>query len=330
MARLMSDQKMGFYPTPITSLHLIARWMTFETTRKLNKCHILDPCCGEGEALSHIAGWHGSSTTWGVETDVERVQAAADNGLDNVLQSSIFDVRINPLETMGLLYLNPPYDSEDGERMEMKFLRHSIKWLAPGGVLCFIVPEHIFERKDDREWIAQHFTDITVKRIHREDFPAYQQVVLFGVKRSKRVESADIPCPPYQHIEDCRCKEYPVPATEGPTVFQTSGGVTPEEISKYRENSIKAIMGLVKNKEIRAVKPITLVRKGHLVALLSGGLLNGKIHDTNGDFIVVKGYSSRITSVATEDDKEITRDTYSIGIRVMSKEKKKWKWEDIR
>ena len=56
---------------------------------------------------------------------------------------SIFDARVNPLGSMGLLFLNPPYDTEEGERVEMKFLKHSLKWLCPDGVLIFIVPEHI-------------------------------------------------------------------------------------------------------------------------------------------------------------------------------------------
>lgn len=329
MARFRSDQKMGYYPTPDRTLRFINQWLSFESKGRIKTRHILDPCCGEGRALWGISSWHGSSQSWGIELDVERAQEAAGE-LDNTIQSSIFDARINPLESMGLLYLNPPYDSEDGERMEMKFLKHSIKWLAPGGILCFVVPEHLFERKDDRDWIAQHFDKITVMRAHREDFLAnYKQAILFGVKRSKRLESADMPAPPYGHIEDFRETEYLVPATEGPTVFQTNGGVTPEEIYKHREASLKSIMGLIKNKEIRAVKPITLARKGHIVSLLSGGALNGKIQDKDGRFIVVKGYSSRISSVSTEEDKEITRDTYSIGIRMMKEENGKWKWEDI-
>ena len=72
---------------------------------------------------------------------------------------------------MGLLWLNPLYNSENGERTEMKFLKHSIKWLCYHGILVFIVPEHILEREKDRVWIGQHFSDITFLRLDRDDYP---------------------------------------------------------------------------------------------------------------------------------------------------------------
>jgi integrase len=54
------------------------------------------------------------------------------------------DVRC-PAESVSFLYLNPPYDLEVGQtnnqRMELVFLEHTYRWLKPGGVLIFVIPQ---------------------------------------------------------------------------------------------------------------------------------------------------------------------------------------------
>jgi hypothetical protein len=57
----------------------------------------------------------------------------------------------NTLETqcrvdgLSFVYLNPPYDfgvsKTDNQRMELVFLRHTGRWVMPGGTLILIVPE---------------------------------------------------------------------------------------------------------------------------------------------------------------------------------------------
>jgi hypothetical protein len=60
------------------------------------------------------------------------------------LQASIFDVR-SPAEAFSLLYLNPPYDLEIGttnnQRLELVFLEQTYRWLKPGAVLVFVIPQ---------------------------------------------------------------------------------------------------------------------------------------------------------------------------------------------
>ena len=136
MARLESNAKMGFYPTPETTLEHLKEWISCGES-----VHLLDPCSGAGKALAELAG---QGRTYGIELDQER-GAEAKGTLDRFAEGSIFNARINPLGSMGLLFLNPPYDTEDGERVEMKFLKHAHKWLADGGLLVFIVPGHVLE-----------------------------------------------------------------------------------------------------------------------------------------------------------------------------------------
>lgn len=321
MSRLASDAKMGYYPTPMRSRMHISDWIV--SADGGGDTHILDPCCGEGDALQRGTNHFARTETWGVEQDIARALAAGDN-LNHVIQGSIFDARVNPLECMGLLWLNPPYMFQDGERAEMVFLKHAIKWLAPEGLLVFVVPEHILSERN-RLWIGERFHAIRGFRLHRTDFPAFGQVVLFGLKRPTRTETAEvIPPAPYEHIEDVRVQgdPYLVPSTTGPAVFQAAETVTDDEVARNTPN-VLAQVGKIFGTEARglkgAVSPLFPLRKGHLVSLLTAGLVAGKIETPDG-YIVVKGYSDRVQHTRVEDDKEITMDTYSVGIRVLSKE----------
>ena len=113
MARLESNKKMGYYPTPEKTLHHIRQWIDQEWKER----HYLDPCCGEGRALEDLVPYN--SITWGVELDIERAMKAS-RYLTNVIQCSIFNAHISS-KSMGLLWLNPPYDyGENGERLELR------------------------------------------------------------------------------------------------------------------------------------------------------------------------------------------------------------------
>jgi len=336
MARLGSDMKMGYYPTPPGALDNICGFLNINRDGEI---HALDPCCGEGEALRYFASSCGEEkalrycassswnvTTYGVEPDGERFTMASEV-LDRTVHGSIFDARINPLGSVGLLWLNPPYGQDGGERVEMKFLRHALKWLCEGGVLVFIVPERLFERERDRVWVSAHLQKVRIFRFPREEYPRFKQVVLFGLKREG---SGELSLPPYPHIEDGEVdREYLVPSTEGPTVFQNGGGVTPEEIEKFRPRLIEELRKIIGWSNGFRMRPLLPLRKGHLIALLTAGMLDGKVETSDGGFILVKGFSDRVVSTWTDEEagKEITKNAYSVGIRVMEEG---GKWYDIR
>ncbi|OPY58979.1 MAG: hypothetical protein A4E57_04792 [Syntrophorhabdaceae bacterium PtaU1.Bin034] len=327
MARLESSAKMGYYPTPQHTLSRILDWIAFQRPAGPKGNHMLDPCCGTGEALQAFRSKDPDVTTYGIELDAHRAVEAREK-LRFAAQGSIFDARINPLGSMGLLYLNPPYDWDNGERLEMKFLKHAHKWLCADAVLIFIVPELIFLYEKHRNWIGQHFSDIAMMRVARDDYPAFKQVVLFGKKRKERHEAGRMASPPYPYIDDTDAAEYMVPPTGGPEIFQGTDTVTDEEVIGHWPNVIREIASICHRCDMQSqLSPLLPLRKGHLTSLLTAGILDGKVDTADGPMIL-KGFSDRAKSTYYEDDKEITHDTFSVGIRVI--EPFKGVWYDIK
>lgn len=323
--RLAAEEKAGFYPTPEKTTEYIKEWICYSNRNK--EYHIIDPCCGEGTALDQMrkAAWY--VNTYGIELDSERALKAY-HTLSKTLQGSIYEAKIAPLQCMGMLYLNPPYTTENKERTEMKFLKHSIKWLAPNGVLIFIVPEHIINEKN-LSWINRYFKNITIVKIHKEEYPRFKQIVLFATKRTEEdIEpTATTALQEIPHIEDIKPVIYYIPPTQEPTTFQMGVSITEKDIINNRKNVIQQIKTIFEQEEksISTINPVLPLRKGHMVALLTAGMLNGKIETENG-FIVVAGYTNRIQTKTETESKEIVRDSYAVGVRVIER----GKWYDIQ
>ncbi len=316
MARLESKKKMGYYPTPDGTLLFIKKWLNLDP-----QATVLDPCCGEGWAVSSFC-----PDAYGIELDPDRAEKAKER-LYKVLTGSIYQAVVRPLEAFSLLYLNPPYDYEDGQRAEIRFLKHSHRWLIPGGVLSFLAPEFIFEDKRFRNWISKRYRDIRIFRFTRDDFPRFKQAVMFAVKKDEDVSETEFPEGPYPHIEDVVPVEYCVPPCTAPAVFEMEG-VSEEDILENSQNALEAIKevaGHLKNDLSSILSPVFPLRKGHLLALLSSGVLNGVIKKGDEE-IVFKSFCERIRIQRTEEDKEITTDTYVSGIRVIEK----GRWYDVR
>lgn len=319
MARLESNAKMGFYPTPVKTLQLLRRWFAFEENAKA-----LDPCCGTGEALESVTKGRKNVVTYGVELDNERADTAMGR-LNYAATGSIFDARINPLASVGMLYLNPPYDSNDGERVEMQFLKHASKWLSTNGVLVFLVPEFIFNFEKYRIWIARHFGDIRIARIHSEEYPVFKQAVLFAKKKRDDLGiTAHFPGRPYEYLEDVSPVDYAVPYTDGPEIFQGTSAVTDADILSHTPTVLKDIDLLAGNRQtVGTLRPLLPLRRGHLVSLITAGIIDGVIDSIDGPMIV-KGFHDRKKEVRLEDDIEITKETFNVGIRIMEPEKGTW------
>jgi hypothetical protein len=136
--RLAGKQKLGYFPLPLAEGERIRGFRA----SPVSDCATLDPFIGDGGAFKVITRDE-KVIRYAVELDAYRVkQARAAAG--HVIHGDALDVHCL-VESLSLLYLNPPYDLECGEsqnrRLEPVFLEHCYRWLEPSGVLILVVPE---------------------------------------------------------------------------------------------------------------------------------------------------------------------------------------------
>ena len=188
--RLAAQAKGSFYPTPPRVTDLIAELIQPPAgyARSDETLRILDPCCGEGDALSRLAEGlrkpHAAPVeTFGVELHSERAEEAKGR-LDHVLGADLFGTAIAN-GAFGLLYLNPPYDWDSGEekRVEHAFLTHCTRYLAEDGLLVLVVPRQ--RLAVSARYLASHFSRIDCWAFPEPEREAYDQVVLLGYRKAE-------------------------------------------------------------------------------------------------------------------------------------------------
>src|SRR5438876_1771257 len=179
--RLAGKQKLGYFPLPLAEAERIRRFLKFP----ISGCATLDPCIGDGGAFHAIAG-DPQAIRYGTELDAYRVEQAREV-THQIIHGDALDVHC-PVESLSLLYLNPPYDFECGQwqnrRLEQIFFEHCYRRLKPAGVLVLVVP-------GDRlsvcgRVLAFHFKEKRAYRLGTPEAVKYKQVVLFGARRTRR------------------------------------------------------------------------------------------------------------------------------------------------
>src|SRR5690606_13712736 len=138
---------------------------------------ILDPCAGEGEALVTLAERLGLEP-YGVElhegraatarTAVQQLLAgrsASPEPLTRILHDSYRSL-LTARGGFNLLYLNPPYDhdEEDG-RLEYQWLVHTRPWLQVGGLLVWVVPQHLLRFRKATRYLLSWYEQLQVYRV---------------------------------------------------------------------------------------------------------------------------------------------------------------------
>jgi predicted RNA methylase len=315
--RLKAQAKAGFYPTPSKVVDIIKTWIGEKTP---GPRRLLDPCCGTGDPAAQIATAAGCDS-YGVEINTDRAKAAK-NLLSKVVAGNLFSVRARP-GAFSILYLNPPYDfdAEDG-RTELSFLKHTLPYLTPRGLLFFVVPQKRITPRIARV-LSAYFEDLKVRRFPADEFQAFGQIVIAGFKKARaeidgevlasltQIQSMDLP--------EIHRKEFSftVPAV-GREFFIRSSEFGPDELAEeLKESSLwkEPALGLLEEdgQTRPASQPLMPPRKAHLAMLIAAGLINNQILEANGKRLLIKGTSKKVIDRFEEETEK--------GIKITERER---------
>ena len=185
LGRLMNRVRMGYQPTNPAHVDLLRRAVVFPT----EPVNLLDPCCGEGEALARFADG-ANAVTYGIEIDELRGEMAQ-RRLNRVGFGSFFFSRVSSGAFQGL-FLNPPYLSVRTEygnrRLEKSFLADGLRLLQNGGLLVYIIP-YYRATPDICRILCENLNDLRVHRFMGQEFRQFRQVVFLGTKIPRREAS---------------------------------------------------------------------------------------------------------------------------------------------
>jgi hypothetical protein len=275
--------KLGFFPLPIAEASRLRIPLIFPS-----EFSALDPCVGDGVAFSQLLK-STASHRYGIEIDANRMEQARALGIQT-LHANTMDVRC-PAEAVSLLYLNPPYDLEVGEtnnqRLELVFLEHTYRWLKPGGVLIFVIPQR--QLRTCARLLAEHFTAFRIYRLTEPECIQFQQIAIFAVRRKRHDrlrDSALLESNGYLEsltekrdlgtLGDEADARYEIPPS-GRTEL-TDLGIPLDEVedlllssSAYRQ----AARVLIREQSDVRGRPLTPLHGGHVGLLCTAGMLNG-------------------------------------------------------
>ena len=180
MPRLEAIKRLGFYPLPERITDLIIQVVRVDKALLGPWTRILDPCAGEGVALSRLAHAWGAEP-FAVELSVARAAECAK--LVPMMLCGSYRQLQEPDAFASVLYINPPYsDDVSGGRQECQFIRHSTRWLAPGGLLIAVIPELVVSLRAF-ESVMDAFRLVIPYRFPQPEYLDYNQLVVFAVKK---------------------------------------------------------------------------------------------------------------------------------------------------
>lgn len=313
MTRLANIEKAGYFPLPPSVTDLIVSHVTAPHGGRM-----LDPCAGEGTALVTLAQQLGLEP-FGVELHDERAETARQKMTDagSKPQSLLHDSYLNLVTSRGgynLLYLNPPYDHDEADgRLEHQWLVRCRPWLQAGGVLAWVVPQHMLRFRAAMQHILSWYERVQVYRFPDESYDQFRQIVLFGVLRRKSVVADGEMVAQWALLAQGKEALPPLPLLVEPSYVLPPLAVKGEAF-KFRAQFIEPAEALAEAREMGASRkgawqehldatragaelwPLMPLKIGHMHSIIAAGHLNNQVlRDETGERLLIKGRSYKVT-----------------------------------
>ena len=310
MARIASQAKMGYYPTPPVVVNHLKNGISLSGEGTFR---FLDTCAGEGEALGLLADGLGPAVeTYGVELDETRVKKSAQRLNRVVWGDALTELRVS-IRAFSLLWLNPPYDwdSGGGSRLEARFLDGHLKYLMPKGWLFFIIP-HVALKSVKAS--LSRLSNLQIYAFPDPEYGVFKQLVVVGQKTPTSKSDEQLAM-----IEEIawltsaraweslpKTSEIPQgliilpPSPPGPLAFaseRTDMGRAADLVAKsplWKEFEVTTAA-----ESLRKIQPLAPLRMGHQTTLLVGGFMDGELK-SKGRRLVVKGSAKKKADAETE------------------------------
>ncbi len=310
-------EKMGYYPTHDKVTEIIQTYIAPAT----EKARLLDPCCGEGRAAA-LLGQALNCETWGAELSYTRAELAA-KVMDRVHQAPWEACSLSE-ESISLLFLNPPYETDRVEqqgRLELTFLKSTTSRLARGGLLVYIIPQHILGMVEIARQLAGHYENFTVGRYPES---VYGQVVIFALRslRFHIPETEEVAAiqawakteiPDLQPVDEPKYTLLPAPlrgATGKPVLFKRNDWTEEETVEAAAEGGVMnttAWKDLLnpRRAEGQLLRPAMPLKKGHIAMMMASGMMGTvRLADQDGKPILVKGRVVKIQEVTNVEERD--------------------------
>ncbi|GIK53463.1 MAG: hypothetical protein BroJett014_24360 [Planctomycetota bacterium] len=325
MTRLANMEIAGFYAAPPEVTHLISEHIT-----ALHGGRILDPCAGEGTALVTLAEKLGMEP-FGVELHEGRTKAAREavgqllvsrHGSDNEDLTTAHGTRIlhdsylSLVTSRGgynLLYLNPPYDHDDEDgRLEYQWLVHTRPWLQPGGLLVWVVPQHMLRFRKATRYILSWYDQVQIYRFPDDSYDRFKQIVLFGVLRPKATAPDSEMVERVAQLAAGKEMLQPLTAVSEPT-YTLPPLTVKHSAFKFRSQFVDPADALAEARQLGAsskdawrehldpnganvpLRPLTPLKIGHMNSVIAAGHLNNQVLADDDERLLIKGRNYKVT-----------------------------------
>ena len=329
--RLDGVIRLGYYPTPPEIVALLAQHLRAPAASGRQSIRLLDPCAGQGAALAQLGQALGGET-FGIELSEERARMAR-SVLDHLLHGSAFGVRLTN-SVFSLLFLNPPYDDDQEQRrLEHHFLTTFHRALAPGGILCYLVPQERLALS--ARFLSNQYEELSLYRFPDgpEGYDRFKQVILIGRRRSttqadRLAEAflAEIAQQGPAAIDPITAQPETVydlpllPRTEVLFAAQHFDASQAEAEAARRGLLAKGVLcdQLWPPEEAR-VRPLLPLKKTHRALLMASGFLDNVVLDNGERRVIVKGRTVKeLVYVPSEDPKHrISREMVRTNITLL-------------
>jgi len=194
--------------------------------------------------------------------------------------------------------------------------------LAIGGLLLYLIPQNRVTLRTARV-LSAYIEAPEVRKFPQDQFKTFGQIVIAGIKKPRPQLNAGtlsalekIPLTELQEITpgELLFSIPPVPKD----FFIRSSEITPEELAEelptsslWKELHLGPL--LQKDQAKRVIRPLMPPRKAHLAMLIAAGLINNQILEADGQRLLIKGTSKKVTDKFEEKTEN--------GIKITEKER---------